>query len=518
VSAELVRRIWARDPSVWSSQPAGHREIAQRLGWLTLPEDMAPAADRLTSLAEDIRKTFRRVVLMGMGGSSLAPEVLWRAFGARPDWPTFQLMDSTDPDAVHAATAAASPAESLFIVASKSGGTVETDALFRHFWKLAPRGEQFVAITDPDTPLAALAAEHRFRHLFLNPPDVGGRYSALSYFGLVPAALIGIDVARLLERAREMAGACAPSSALDRNPGYRLGDLLGRGASQLQRDKATLWMGPEIRGFGLWAEQLVAESTGKDGRGVLPVVDEPVGPPEAYRDDRVFLLSALEGGGEAADSATVRALVERRAPMEQVTLRDRYDLGAEFFRWEFGTAVAGAILGVDPFDQPNVAESKRNTAEILKQLETRGARFETPAALTKDSIRRWIDAAASAGYVALLAYAPPTPENDRHLAELRRRLRDRLRVATTAGYGPRYLHSTGQYHKGGPQTGAFVLITVEHQHDLDVPGKGYTFGALQEAQALGDWEALHRRNRPVLRLHLSQRGADLGEAVERITA
>ena len=350
-----------------------------------------------------------------------------------------------------------------------------------------------MAVTDPGTPLERLAQERGFRRTFLNPPDIGGRYSALSFFGLVPAALIGVDVALLLHRAHRMAEACAASVPSLDNPAAWLGAILGE-AALAGRNKATFVLSPGIASFGLWVEQLIAESTGKEGKGILPVADEPLGAPDVYTADRVFVLMTLAGEHDAGVESRLAALEGAGHPVVHLRLDDRYDLGQEFFRWEFATAVAGAVLGINPFDQPNVAESKANTKAVLAK---RGA--PSPAA-TAAELERFLAGIRPGDYLALMAYLPPTAENDRRLAAIRLRLRDRLRVATTLGYGPRFLHSTGQLHKGGPPVGHFLQITEPVREDLPIPGESFTFGELEAAQAEGDLQALRGRGRPAIRI------------------
>ena len=491
--ARVVARIWAHDPLVWSRNP-DTPEIQDRLGWLTVADTMAARASGLAAFANDMRAEFSRVVLCGMGGSSLAPEVLRRTFSAAPGYPSLTVLDSTDPRAIAAAVPASELARTLFLISSKSGTTLEPDCLFRYFWSLTGgRGTQFVAITDPETPLAALASERGFRRLFLNPPDIGGRYSVLSYFGLVPAALLGIDIGRLLERARRMAHASAASVPASDNPAARLGAALG-GAALDGRDKATFVLSAGVASFGLWVEQLIAESTGKEGKGIVPVVDEPVGTPAVYGQDRLFIALALSGEEDPDTAARLATLEKAGHPVVRITLADRFDLGGAFFQWEFATAVACAVLGINAFDQPNVAESKTNTSAMLERKTA-----PSPAASRAD-LERFLANVNPGDYLALMAYLPPTSEYDAPLRAVRLRLRDRLAVATTVGYGPRFLHSTGQLHKGGPPVGHFLQITERAPQDLAIPGKPFTFGDLEAAQAEGDLLALRKRGRPALRL------------------
>jgi transaldolase/glucose-6-phosphate isomerase len=490
--AQLPKRIWARDPTVWKSQP-DTPEIRDRLGWLVVGKAMAQQVRALTAFADEMRGEFTRVVLCGMGGSSLAPEVLWRTFGAARGHPSLLVLDSTDPEAVRRADQKGDIATTLFLISSKSGTTQESDSFFRYFWeRTGQRGAQFVAVTDPGTPLESLASQRGFRRTFSNPPDIGGRYSALSYFGLVPAALIGVDLETLLHRAHRMAEACASHVPAVQNPAAWLGAILGESALA-GRDKATFVLSPGIASFGSWAEQLIAESTGKEGTGIVPVVDEPLGPPDVYGNDRVFVSMVLDR--EAGDiEARLGALERAGHPVVHLRLDDRYDVGQEFFRWEFATAVAGAVLQINPFDQPNVAESKSNTKAVL----SKGGPL-SPAASAKE-LKEFLAAIKPGDYLALMAFFPPTPENDARLSRVRNRLRDRLRVATTLGYGPRFLHSTGQLHKGGPPRGHFLQIVEGSKIDLPIPGEPFTFGRLEAAQAEGDLLALRSRGRPAIRI------------------
>jgi transaldolase/glucose-6-phosphate isomerase len=491
--AQVPRRIWARDPTVWKDDP-DTPEIRDRLGWLTVGEAMAQRVKDLAGFADQVRAEFSRVVLCGMGGSSLAPEVLWRTFGATAGYPSLQVLDSTDPRAVRQAERGGDLAKTLFIISSKSGTTQESDSFFRYFWeRTGGRGAQFVAITDPGTPLERLAGERGFRRTFLNPPDIGGRYSALSFFGLVPAALIGVDVATLLHRAHRMAEACAACVPVLENPGAWLGAILGESALA-GRDKVTFVLSPGIASFGSWAEQLIAESTGKESNGILPVADEPLGPPEVYGGDRVFVSMVLGSEADRGIESRLAVLEKAGHPVVHLRLDDGYDVGQEFFRWEFATAVAGAVLGINPFDQPNVAESKANTKAVLAKRTA-----PSPAASAAE-LEQFLGGISPGDYLAIMAYLPPTPENDRRLAAIRLRLRDRLKVATTLGYGPRFLHSTGQLHKGGPPVGHFIQIVERAGEDLPIPGESFSFGELEAAQAEGDLLALRGRGRPAIRI------------------
>lgn len=530
----FVERLWAEDARIWSANAEGQALIRNRLGWLRSPTLMRERFAELTEFAEEIRRArYSHVVLLGMGGSSLAPEVFALTFGSRIGCPDLLVLDSTDPADVKKTLTRVDLPRTLFVVASKSGTTLEPLACYKFFRaqleRIAPKaGEQFVAITDPGTPLAGLAEAERFRRVFLNPPTIGGRYSAISCFGLLPAALIGVDLKRLLERAEAMASTCAGTLAAKENPAVVLGAALGA-LAKAGRDKVTLVLSPGIRAFGGWVEQLLAESTGKNGRGLVPVDGEPLGAPAVYGTDRCFVVVALAG-----DTQLDSRLAELRAathPVFRITLTDALDLGGEFFRWEVATAAAGALLEVNPFDEPHVQEAKDNTAKLLQAYRSGGGPPDGPAACEAEGISLFTDpgiqpASVAAGlaahlararpgdYLALLAYLPPGDDVSPRLQALRTLLRDRLKIATTVGYGPRYLHSTGQLHKGGPDTGLFIQITWADAEDLAVPGEPYSFGALKRAQALGDLQALRDRGRRVIRLHVNRSPAD---ALERLT-
>ena len=514
-------RLHAGDASLWSADAKTQEAIKNRLGWLTVVEKMTDVCDDLTSFADGIRAAgYRDVVLLGMGGSSLAPEVLRSALGVGDGYPDLVVLDTTDPASIRAVENALDPTETLFLVASKSGATVEVLSLFAYFVERVKAvkgaaGENFVAITDEGTPLQELARRYRFRRVFTNPSDIGGRYSALSYFGLVPATLIGADVAKLLDRGLTVAEASASCVAPPENPGLWLGAALGE-LALAGRDKLTLAVSPGVASFGAWVEQLIAESTGKEGKGILPVDGETLGEPSVYGDDRLFVHLRLDGDDSLDDA--VGNLAAAGHPVVTLHLRDAYDLGGEFFRWEFATASAAAILGINPFDEPNVAESKENTHRLLDAYRLRGAlpegepvvreggvtlfAEETGGGL-KEALASFLGRACPNDYVALIAYLTRAPATEAALQSMRLAIRDGTRAATTLGYGPRYLHSTGQLHKGGGDNGLFILFTGDDPEDLEVPGQPYTFGVLKRAQALGDLEALQRRGRRVVRLHLS---------------
>ncbi len=493
--AKVGRRLWDGDPTVWTDDPRVP-ELVDRLGWLTVGTSMAAEVQSITQFGEAVRDAYDRVVLLGMGGSSLAPEVLWRVSGRRTGFPVFQMLDSTHPHAVRAVADGGDLDRTLFVVASKSGTTVETSSFLEFFWSLTGGdGHRFVAITDPGTVLERLGRERHFRHVFLNPPDIGGRYSALSLFGLVPAALMGIDVSRLLERAASMAGQCGAQVPEAESPGFSLGVLMAE-AALAGRNKLSFVLSPRVDTFGLWAEQLVAESTGKAGKGILPVVSEPAAARPRYGDDRIFVGISVEGDRSQALDERIRAVEGAGHPCVRLTLADPYDLGAEFFRWEFATAVAGAVLRINPFDQPNVAESKENTKRVLAGAGT----VSRPSEPRRSSVVSFLDGVRRGDYVCVQAFMPPSDATDAKLADLCNALRDRVEAVVTVGYGPRYLHSTGQLHKGGPANGHFVQVVEPVTRDEAIPGSAYSFGQLLMAQAQGDHEALMARGRPVVRV------------------
>ncbi len=486
----IVSRIWAHDPTVW--KPAGTPQIENRLGWLTVADWMWERLAELAAFASEVRSSASGFVLCGMGGSSLAPEVSKEIFG--PEESELVILDTTHPAAITAVDRG-SDSSTVYLISSKSGTTQETVSLLKHYWEATGgAGERFIAITDPGTPLDALSVERRFRRVFLNPEDIGGRYSALSYFGLVPASLIGADVEALLGAGRRMADRCRKASDLESNPGAWLGAVLGE-AALAGRDKLTLVLSPRLESFGLWLEQLIAESTGKDGKGIVPVMGEPLGPESVYGSDRLFVAIELAGEESAERHESLEALGRAGHPWVRFSWRDPVDLGAEFFRWEFATAVAGSILEVNPFDQPDVQESKENTKAVLA-----GRTGDRPAVGDARAVERLLEETRPGDYLALMAYLAPSAETDARLARLQRLLRDRTRVAVTVGYGPRFLHFTGQLHKGGPPCGLFVQVVDRPEVDVPIPQEGITFGQLIAAQADGDFRALEVRGRPVVRV------------------
>ncbi len=519
---DIATRIWRRDPDLWKPGDSAHAAVINnRLGWLDVIGGMRERLPELQALAVEVREAgWRDCVLLGMGGSSLCPEVLRTSFGSGDGQPRLHVLDTTDPLAIVRVTGAIDLAKTGYIVSSKSGTTVETLSHLAHFWALTQAigddtGSHFIAVTDPGTPLADIAGERGFRHLFENPPDIGGRYSALSMFGLVPAAIIGIDCALLLERAGNMRRTCMAGVPGDVNGGVGLGTIMGALHDQ-GRDKVTILAPKEIEAYSLWAEQLIAESTGKEGKGIIPIGDEPIGVPDVYSDDRLFI--ALRIGDDAGFDGSIAALKGAGHPVITFDLVDKYDLAAEFFRWEFATAVAGAHLGIDPFDEPNVKESKDNTQAVLRQYEQSGSLPDEAATVTDGALRVYggisgssasgalaahLDTSNPGDYVALMAYVTPDDGNHAALQRLRVAIRDSRKLATTLGFGPRFLHSTGQLHKGGPNNGVYIQITADDGTDVTIPGAPYTFSILKRAQAAGDLQSLRSHGRRVVRVHIA---------------
>lgn len=526
----IIARIWAHDYTVWKPEPS---EITNRLGWLHIVEEMADKVDAMLDLVNSVHAAgYTEALLLGMGGSSLAPELFSRVFwdyqealGSSRVRLHLAVLDSIVPGAVLAQAERLDPARTLFIVSTKSGTTVETLSLFKFFYHwLAEQlgteraGEHFVAITDPGSSLANLAERYRFRATFLNNPHLGGRYSALSYFGLVPAALVGVDLTRLLDQALGAVRACGPEVAVRDNPAAWLGATLGE-LARVGRDKVTFCTPSRLTSLGDWIEQLIAESTGKEGKGILPVVGEPLGPPEVYGPDRLFVFL---GNDECRMSAL------NGHPVIQLPLDDPYELGAQFFLWEMATAVAGYRLGINPFDQPDVEAAKALARRAIAAYQENGVLpADEPAPLTAETLSRFLaqarpgDPVTGAGrsYIAIHAYLQPTPETDAALLAFRLRLRDRYRLATTVGYGPRFLHSTGQLHKGDAGHGLFIQITADDPRDIRIPDDGgtLTFGVLKRAQALGDRQALVAAGRQVIHFHLGEQGvAELTQVAEEL--
>lgn len=527
--ANATHRLWGREGSLWSEDEWTISNIEERLGWLDLPQSMRIEIPRLKALAAEIRAAdIEHVVLLGMGGSSLAPEVMGHILGNDLDYPHLTILDSTDPAQIRHATQDIPLPKTLFLVASKSGTTAETRNLYTYF-KHAMRekvGEElwnnhFIAITDPGTPLEELARKNDFRTVYLNPTDIGGRYSALSFYGLVPASLVGIDLDELLLQAKEMAWECRAGIPAENNPGLVLGAIMGGFARHVEpRDKLTLITSPQLSSFGAWAEQLLAESTGKESTGILPIDQEPPRPVEAYGHDRLFVYVRLATDDNEENDKRVTNLIAEEHPVVVLHLPDIYNLGAEFFRWEFATAIAGYLLGINPFNQPNVEAAKTQARNALAQYEETETLPEVSPILQegefeiygpeKDAgdmaayLASFLSKAKHDDYIAILAYIERNKEHHNLLQEMRRLLGEKTGLATTVGFGPRYLHSTGQLHKGGRNNGLFLQITHTTEDDLPIPQREYTFGILKRAQALGDLEALKEANRRVIRVHIDQ--------------
>jgi transaldolase / glucose-6-phosphate isomerase len=524
--AAKARRLWAGDASLWTSS-----DEAKWLGWLGIAETERERINALLGLAEDIRQQrFTHVVLLGMGGSSLGPEVFAQTFGRQDGRPALLVLDSTDPAQIRTVEGQIDPARTLFIVSSKSGSTLEPNILKQYFFECAKRavgaqnaGSRFIAITDPGSQLEKIAERDRFRHIAHGVPSIGGRYSVLSDFGLVPAAAMGLEISRLLNETQKMARSCAANVPPPDNPGIVLGTILGV-LGKSGRDKVTIIASPGIADFGAWLEQLLAESTGKHGKGLIPVDAEPLGSSQVYGQDRLFVHLRLASEVDARRDEAVAELARAGHPVVHIAVTDRYHIGQEFFRWEVATAVAGSLLGIDPFDQPDVEASKNKTRELTSAYELSGqlpleaALFESDGLtlFADEKNRKAIDKAGTlveclaahfgrireGDYCALLAYIERNARHRDALQNIRVLIRDRKRVATCLGFGPRFLHSTGQAYKGGPNTGVFLQLTCDDSADLQVPGQKYTFGVVKAAQARGDLEVLAERDRRVLRVHL----------------
>ncbi len=536
----IMDRIRDHDHTVWKKTP---EEISNRLGWLSSPGNMPGVVPRITDMVAHVREAgYTDALLLGMGGSSLAPDLLRRTFGIAPGFLDVRILDSTDPDAVREHTQRLDPGRTLFIVSTKSGTTTETSSFFKYFYNWIcdalgadKAGQHFIAITDPGSSLAALADKLQFRDTFLNDPDIGGRYSALSYFGLVPAALLGIDIARLLNRAATMVCNCEPSNCPVEGDntgailGAILGTLQGEGA-----DKLTFITSPSISAMGAWLEQLIAESTGKEGKGILPVDGEIPGSPEVYSRDRLFAYLHLAGDSTFHDA--FKTLAESEHPVVRIELSDLYDLGGEFIRWEMATAVAGHIMGINPFDQPNVESAKVQARAMLEEYQNAGRLPSTVPAFTEEGIevhsdlhghsiadvmKSFLSMANPGDYVAIQAYVHPMVQTALALGELRHTIRGRLKAATTVGFGPRFLHSTGQLHKGDGGNGLFIQITSSSPRDVPIPDEAgekrsaITFGILKAAQAMGDRQALLDAGRRVIRFHIK---GDVVEGIRQLKA
>ena len=531
----VVSRLWARDYTLWKPDP---KEISNRLGWIDIAQRISVGITELQAFAEEVRSDgYTQVVLIGMGGSSLAPEVFRKTFGVRKGFLDLTVADSTDPGAILDINNRLDFRRTLFIVSTKSGTTTETLSLYKYFFGRAAEmlgapeaGRHFIAVTDPGSPLERSAPQHlNFRRVFHGDPNIGGRYSALSHFGLVPAALIGLDLNILLEKAISMMSDSQPSS--DLAEGAKIGVIMGE-LARAGRDKLTIITSPGIAGFGDWLEQLIAESTGKEGQGILPVVGETIGSPDVYGDDRFFVSVSL--AADQTNQSVLRALEAAGHPVIHVHIEDIYDLAGQFFLWEMATAVAGWRLKINPFDQPNVESSKVAARQMINEYLGKGmfpeempsiedgglSVYSAASSLTpEEAFLNFVDGSKAGNYIALQAYIQPTEETDCLLLDLRKRLRNRYRIATTTGYGPRFLHSTGQLHKGDAGRGLFIQFTADDVQDVAVTDEDLTpnlltFGILKQAQAMGDRKALEKAGRRVIRFHL---GADIRGGLKRLT-
>jgi transaldolase/glucose-6-phosphate isomerase len=537
---DILKRIWEHDYTVWKPVPD---EISNRLGWLEIAERLRQKADELQAFTDELAQDgYTQALLLGMGGSSLAPDLFTQVFARGGRGLHLEVLDSTHPEAVRAHQERLDPVRTLFIVSTKSGGTEETLSFFRYFYNWAEQtlgpehtGEHFIAITDPGSKLVDLAERYNFRRVWLNDPNIGGRYSALSYFGLVPAALCGVDLSRLLGDVLALAKTCGPQTPAQENPAAQLGALIGEMAME-GRDKLTFFLSEEIASFGGWVEQLIAESTGKEGKGILPVVEEPLAPAEVYGSDRLFVHMHLIG--DESQAAAIKNLVSTNQPVIDLQIRDRYNLGGQFFLWELATAIAGYRLGIQPFDQPNVESAKLRARQMVATYKAKGKLPAEPPLLEGDGIQVYGDAhiinaktpdealaqflaqAMPGDYIALQAFVPPNLDTESALQALRTRLRDRYRLATTSGFGPRFLHSTGQMHKGDGGNGLFIQFTDQPAYDLPIPDQAgapessIQFGVLVQAQALGDRQALLDAVRRVMSIHI---GGDVAETLRKLT-
>ncbi|MBI2870590.1 MAG: glucose-6-phosphate isomerase [Candidatus Omnitrophica bacterium] len=509
---QFSRRILERDASLWTDDPEEMRVIRNRLGWLFAVQAMKQKARELKAFAQELRREgFDRALVLGMGGSSLFPDVCRRLFGASRGGLKLDVLDSTDPAWILEKARWCAGGKTLFIVSSKSGTTAETMALFSYFYDWVQQaggtavGKAFTAITDPNTPLEGLAGERGFRRTFLNPPDIGGRYAALSFVGLVPCALLGVDVDVLLEQARGMEEELMRptySGEGAENPGIELAARLAECAAA-GRDKITFVFSPSLASFGIWLEQLIAESTGKEGKGLIPVDGEVLGEPDVYGLDRVFVSVGLKRDEDAVTQRRLGMLEKRGHPVLRFTLDGPLSIGAECLRWEYATAALASLWGINPFNEPDVDLSK-DRARALLEAAGKPQREEPSPRSMGESLADFLHAAREGDYVVFMAYLAPTPQVDSGLQALRIKVRDRFRKATVVGYGPRFLHSTGQLHKGGPGTGVFIQLTADDTDDMPIPGKRYSFGALKRAQAMGDLEVLKTKGRRCMRIHLGQ--------------
>jgi transaldolase/glucose-6-phosphate isomerase len=526
-----VKRLWARDASLWTNKDEGNW-----LGWLGIVDEQIAHSADFKKIADEIHNAgFTHLVLLGMGGSSLCVEVFGKTFGKKDGYPQVHILDSTDPAQIRTLESKIDITKTIFIVASKSGTTLEPNIFEQYFYEkvkqsvgAAEAGKQFIATTDPGSQMQKVAEGHGFRHIFYGVPSIGGRYSALSNFGMIPAAIQGVDVPKFLDRTEEMVRACASAVPADENPGAILGAILGT-LQKSGRDKVTLFASPGISDLGAWLEQLLAESTGKEGKGLIPVDRESIGAPDVYGKDRVFVYMRLEDGADAKQDSAIATLEKAGQPVVRIQVANNYELGQEFFRWEIATAVAGSIIGINAFNQPDVEASKIETRKLTDEYEKSGSLpQETPffeekgvklysddknAAALKQAagkeatltayLRAHMSRLKAGDYFAVLGYIERNEQNRTELQSIREAVRDKKHVATCLGFGPRFLHSTGQAYKGGPNSGVFLQITCDDAADLPVPGKKYTFGIVKAAQARGDFNVLTERGRRALRVHLT---------------
>ena len=522
-----VARLWQKDASLWSNTDEGNW-----LGWLTITEDQLAHIDALKQIAKDVKKArFKYALLLGMGGSSLCPEVLRMTFGKIKGFPELHVLDSTDPAQIMAIEAKVDLKSTICIVSSKSGSTLEPNIYKQYFFERVKAkvgekeaGNRFIAITDPGSKMQQVAEADKFRKSFMGLPSIGGRYSAVSNFGMVPAAVMGLDVAKFLKNTEEMVQACGASAAADSNPGVILGNILGVAANQ-GRDKITIIASPGISDLGAWLEQLIAESTGKIGKGIIPVDRERLAKPAVYGNDRVFAYLRLATKPNKAQDAAVADLEKAGHPVVRISLPNTYNLGQEFFRWEIATAVAGSIIGINAFNQPDVEASKIETKKLTSQYEATGSLppdlpfFEASGVklfadeknvaavhgpTLADVLKAHLSRLKAGDYFGVLGYITMNPANEKSLQAIRQAVRDKKKAATVLGFGPRFLHSTGQAYKGGPNSGVFLQITCDDAKDLQVPGQKYTFGIVKAAQARGDFAVLAERGRRALRVHLGK--------------
>jgi transaldolase/glucose-6-phosphate isomerase len=543
-AAGKVRRLWHQDASLWTDD-----DESKWLGWLAITDDQLANLDQLKAFADEVRSlNFSDILLLGMGGSSLCPEVLSMTYPQAPGFPRLHILDSTDPAQIKSVEEKINLAKTLFIVSSKSGSTLEPSIYKQYFFERVQQtigsekaGSHFIAITDPGSKMQLVAERDRFRHIFYGLPSIGGRYSALSNFGMVPAAGMGLDTAKFLTRTKEMVEACKPVTPVEQNPGVQLGVVMGT-AAKLGRDKITLITSNGISDLGAWLEQLIAESTGKVGKGIIPVDRETLGEPEVYGNDRIFAYLRLQGVSDEEQEAKVSALEKAGHPVIRIIVSDTYGLGQEFFRWEIATAVAGSIIGINAFNQPDVEASKIVTKQLTSAYESSGSLPVEQPIVDQDGFKLFTDEvnaaqlAKSAGssssgklrnylrahlarlgagdYFAVLGYIEMNPQHETLLQELRMAVRDRKHVATVLGFGPRFLHSTGQAYKGGPNSGVFLQITCDDAQDLQVPGQKYTFGIVKAAQARGDFQVLADRKRRALRVHI---GSDIKVGLTKLS-